>query len=166
MSLARQATEDVAGASSRPRLVPTDFYITQRKFEVADAVERLLGPHAKRAYTLLLSIFLYGALWAYTAVFASSLAANIPTALNGYHTCNTEDSNADCNGPYRLFLAVFACLVIPLTCLDFEEQISVQVMMSVGTCGGREAISATPFRRDSHPHGRAVADATPHQCAM
>ena len=154
MSLARQATEDVAGASSRPRLVPTDFYITQRKFEVADAVERLLGPHAKRAYTLLLSIFLYGALWAYTAVFASSLAANIPTALNGYHS------------PYRLFLAVFACLVIPLTCLDFEEQISVQVMMSVGTCGGREAISATPFRRDSHPHGRAVADATPHQCAM
>ncbi len=113
------------------RLQPEDFVITQRKFEVADAVERLLGSHAKRLYTMLLSIFLYGALWAYTSVFAASLAANIPTALHHNETCNKEDG--DCDGPYRLFLIVFACLVVPLTCLDFEEQIAVQVTMSVGT---------------------------------
>ena len=41
--------------------------------QIADAVERLLGPGFKRVYTALLSVFLYGALWAYSSVFAASL---------------------------------------------------------------------------------------------
>lgn len=126
-----RVTEDTKCAPGEVgrRLRPRDFIITQRKFEIADAVERLLGPGFKRVYTALLSVFLYGALWAYSSVFAASLAANIPTSFNDYKVCTVGE--AGCDKPYHLFLFVFACIVIPLTCVDFEEQVSVQVLMSV-----------------------------------
>jgi hypothetical protein len=59
-------------------------------------------------------------------------AANIPTAMNDYKTCTVGEPG--CEWPYRLYLLVFACVVIPLTCMEFEEQVPVQVLMSVGTC--------------------------------
>jgi hypothetical protein len=77
-----------------------------------------------------LSLYLYGGLWAYSVVFAASFAANVPvTFLNGGRTCNVEEDGAACTGNFFVWLGVFALLAVPLSCLELREQVYVQVLM-------------------------------------
>lgn len=87
-----------------------------------------VGPRARTAYAVLLSLYMYGGLLSYATVWASSFAANVPVVfIDGGRTCNVEDGSAACGGPFHLWLAVFAVMAIPLSCLDLEEQVIVQV---------------------------------------
>ncbi len=104
------------------QFVADDFIITtHRKFELADAIERLLGRHAKTAYMVLLSLFLYGALWAYSSVFGTSVADEISWPF-------PHDTDART----RFYVGVFGFVAVPLSCMDLEEQVAVQVFMSAG----------------------------------
>lgn len=77
-----------------------------------------------------LSGYMYGALWAYTSVFAASFSANVPVVfMNGGATCNVEEEGAACNGPFHLYLAIFAVIAVPLACMELKEQIFVQILM-------------------------------------
>ncbi len=91
-----------------------------------------LFPYPPQGYILFLSGYMYAALWAYSTVFASSFAANVPVFfLNGGQTCNIEESGSGCLGPFFVWLAVFALFAVPLSCLELKEQVAVQVLMFV-----------------------------------
>jgi hypothetical protein len=75
---------------------------------------------------------MYGALWAYSTVFAASFTANVPVFfLNNGETCNVEQDGRECLGPFFVWLSVFALVSIPLSCMELREQVPVQVLMFV-----------------------------------
>ena len=97
-------------------------------------MDRLFGPRWKRVYTLLLASLMFGILWGFVAVFAASMAANVPTpfAASGA-TCDKESaSDGECDAPYRLFVLLFAAITVPLSCIDLKEQRILQVVMTAG----------------------------------
>ena len=101
-----------------------------RKFEVADLFAFLLGARARVWYVAVLSGYMYGALWAYGTVFASSFSANVPVAFfNGGRTCDIEHERAACLPSFLTWLAVFALAAIPLACMELAEQVVTQVVM-------------------------------------
>lgn len=108
--------------------------ITGRKFELSDAVERLLGRHAKNTFITLMSLFLYGVLWAYAAVFGASVAGEI-----------SEPYPHDTTARLNAYVGVFALIAIPLSLMDLEEQVVVQVFMSAGTCVSSSCCAAFPL---------------------
>lgn len=60
-------------------------------------------------------------------MFAASFSANVPIVfLNDGNTCNIE-TDEGCYSNYRVWLAVFALFVVPLSCLDLREQQALQV---------------------------------------
>jgi amino acid permease len=120
--------EESAGKGGR-HFVSSDFVITTRKYELADAAERLVGRHFKTAYMLLLCLFLYGVLWAYSSVFGTSFAGQIPSPFHGGHVCDGSES---CDGPIRFWVLIFGLIAVPLSCMDLQEQVVVQVFMSAG----------------------------------
>ena len=117
---------------SPPR--PSAYLISHsRRFEVADLFSFFLGGRARVVYVAVLSGYMYGALWAYGTVFASSFAANVPVAFfNGGQPCAIQEHgavNAGCLGTFYTWLGAFALLAVPLACMELTEQISVQVLM-------------------------------------
>jgi len=76
------AVADLRGAL----LAPTEadgLLNGKRKLEVGDLIAVMFGSSGRTAWAVLLSIYIYGALWAYTSVFASSFAANVPLPVVG-----------------------------------------------------------------------------------
>jgi hypothetical protein len=108
----------------------TDYLVSEREFEVTDIFFLFFGVRARTLYMTVLSLYLYGGLWAYSTVFASSFAANAPVVfMNGGQTCNIEEGSSECINVFFVWLGVFAILAVPLSCLELKEQVIVQVIM-------------------------------------
>eukprot|EP01089_Gocevia_fonbrunei_P001393 TRINITY_DN1128_c0_g1_i1.p1 TRINITY_DN1128_c0_g1~~TRINITY_DN1128_c0_g1_i1.p1 ORF type:complete len:442 (+),score=46.07 TRINITY_DN1128_c0_g1_i1:161-1327(+) len=107
------------------------FEITSKKFEMNELCGVFLGKWGKLAYEICLVLYMYGSLWSYTAVFASSMTDIAP--ILGDSKCNIYDSNTDwttkCELTYLIFVAIYACICLPLTCLDLTEQVIIQVFL-------------------------------------
>ena len=135
VSEAREDGSSHAGgctASSALASVPPESYLISslRTFEVTDLFYELISPHAQRAYSLLLSIFIYGSLIATGTVAAASFSANIALPfLPGPTPCDVSRLGAECAAPYSFFLALFAAFAIPLSLLDIGEQATLQAVM-------------------------------------
>mmetsp|Transcript_17329 Transcript_17329/g.29304 ORF Transcript_17329/g.29304 Transcript_17329/m.29304 type:complete len:427 (+) Transcript_17329:273-1553(+) len=84
----------------------------KRKIELTELCDLFLGPWGKRVFSLVIAVYMYGTLWAYCTVFAKAFAAVFGAS-------------------YELFLAIFACVVVPLSCMELSEQIYVQVSLSI-----------------------------------
>jgi amino acid permease len=112
---------------------PAGYEITHRKFEVNQLVNIFMGKNHKRFYEMMVAIYLMGALWSYSSVFASSFAAHVALPfLNEGLTCNVyTDFNAGCSHLYLFYLGAFAVVVIPLTTLDLTEMKLMQVILSI-----------------------------------
>ncbi|KAH7468899.1 hypothetical protein PRIC1_010012 [Phytophthora ramorum] len=86
--------------------------------EVTQLCERFLGPVGSKMYQISLLGLMYGGLVGYSQVFV-----------------NTFLTQVDHIGDWQLTsvhaAAVFACIVLPLSCSDLTEQIYVQLTMSV-----------------------------------
>ena len=80
-----------------------------------------LGERGTNLYMLTLGLYMYGTLWAYTSVFANALSAAVPIA----HVLHlgTDD--------YLVYVFLFAIVVVPLTCMELKEQVSVQIALSM-----------------------------------
>jgi len=124
---AREAAARALAAGPREE----DYLVSSRgTFELTDLFFVFFGRAARTAYMAVLSMYLYGGLWAYSVVFAASFAANVPvTFLNGGRTCNVEEDGSACAGNFFVWLGVFALLAVPLSCLELKEQVYVQVLM-------------------------------------
>jgi len=85
-----------------------------QELEVTDLASEFLGPWGKLTYQTSLMMLTYVGLLAYTQVFNSSFISQLwPSAGS------------------LLPAALFALMVVPLSCFDLAEQITVQVLMSL-----------------------------------
>mmetsp|Transcript_22364 Transcript_22364/g.46359 ORF Transcript_22364/g.46359 Transcript_22364/m.46359 type:complete len:432 (-) Transcript_22364:2011-3306(-) len=105
--------DDDSTRSDLSRLIVKD-----RKFEITALCRLFLGEIGEKAYILSVGLDIYGCLWGFTSVFASSLALAIPL---------TKNFNYD----YAIYTAIFSIIVIPLSCLELREQVLFQVLYSV-----------------------------------
>jgi hypothetical protein len=87
---------------------------TEEEVEVIDVVEEFLGDRYKVVYQIMLCMLTYTGLLAYTQVFVQSFLSQVWPSV-----------------PMVFPTALFAAVVIPLSCLDLSEQIQTQVVMSV-----------------------------------
>lgn len=96
---------------------PEDFSLNKglRKLEINELCDMFLGPYGKASFTLLIAIYMTGTLWAYGTVFANSFAAHLNIG----------------EWSYFIYLLIFSAVVIPASLLEFSEQVSVQVALSV-----------------------------------
>jgi amino acid permease len=99
---------------------PTPKYLVKhRKFEVNSLCRVFVGKTGLRIYTAFICLYIYCTLWAYTSVFASAMAKAFPFFNGG-----DFDSN------YFIFALVFAAMVVPMSCMELDEQVVVQVLMT------------------------------------
>lgn len=126
----KQGTDELASGN-----VPRYGLSSGRKLEMVDLVEMFLGKRWKIAYKIVISIFVFGLLISYSAVFASSMSSRIPLGFLGFNdgkTCNIEtDTTGECVSLYRFYLFLFGCLVVPLSCMDLKDQKWFQVLLSL-----------------------------------
>jgi amino acid permease len=106
--------EDHKAASEQTSLLGNNAVRPRRK-EITELCEIFLGKTGKRVYTIVIGVLVYGVLWAYSTVFANSFSALFP--LGTYS--------------YPIYLVVFACIVVPLSLMEFSEQVHVQVALSI-----------------------------------
>lgn len=85
--------------------------------EVVELVNEFLGENAKVVYQLTLSLLTYTGLVAYTQVFVQSVAFQLWKDFDGMHML--------------LPTIAFSVLVVPLSCLNLDEQVAGQVFMSI-----------------------------------
>mmetsp|Transcript_30360 Transcript_30360/g.55006 ORF Transcript_30360/g.55006 Transcript_30360/m.55006 type:complete len:597 (+) Transcript_30360:137-1927(+) len=95
------------------------YLVKHRKFEINSLCRVFLGKIGLRIYTGFICIYVYCLLWAYTSVFASSMARAAPLFADG-----DTDTN------YLIFAIVFAAMVVPMSCMEMDEQVVVQVAMT------------------------------------
>lgn len=106
--------------------------ITDRRRDCTELVRLIFGKKWAGAYLFMMTLFYLGALTAYTSIFASSFASNVP--LGPLATCNIyEDSDfgGDCRWKYWLYLALFMVLEIILVLVSYSEQKWMQTAMTI-----------------------------------
>eukprot|EP00475_Leptophrys_vorax_P035259 TRINITY_DN5791_c0_g1_i2.p1 TRINITY_DN5791_c0_g1~~TRINITY_DN5791_c0_g1_i2.p1 ORF type:complete len:489 (-),score=130.98 TRINITY_DN5791_c0_g1_i2:43-1509(-) len=124
---------------NRRRHKPKYEISSERVIEIVDMFDVIMGYRWKMLYKTVLSLFIFGLLWGYASVFGSSMAARIPIDLpkiglviNGGDVCDIYTNfSSGCNGLYWFYLILFACVVVPLTCMDLKDQKFFQVLLSI-----------------------------------
>ena len=83
------------------------------KLEFPDLCGIFLGEFGKKMYGAIIIVIFYGTLAAYISVFS-----------NTFSFVFSFTSNSELN--FYIYLAIFACVTIPLSCLDLYEQVNTQ----------------------------------------
>lgn len=96
----------------------TGLVLGDGKVEVPEVCEVFLGLNGRRVYTFFVSVYLYGAMWAYSSVFSSALSEELKLP------------NLSKDESYLVYLAIFALFMIPLTCKELTEQVYIQVTLA------------------------------------
>ncbi len=96
-----------------------EYLVKNRKFEVNTLCRVFLGKQGLRTYTLCISLYIYGALWAYTSVFSSAMSGALPLLPQ-----RNDETN------YSIYVFVFGLIVVPMSCLELDEQVEVQVLLT------------------------------------
>jgi amino acid permease len=99
-----------------PELLKGELVVDSERFEVSDLLSLFVGQASERVFIILISLYTYGTLWSYCAVFSKAMATTFPLG-----------DGVDSVTAYLFF---FACIVIPLTCLEVTEQVYVQVFLA------------------------------------
>jgi amino acid permease len=123
--------------------------IKASRYEVIDLVDFFLGPFQKAIYQAALLMLMYVGLLAYSQVFCNALAAILFSTL----------------GMPQL---LFGAMVIPLSCMELEEQVGVQSIMAAVrfiaifiTAFGSVMALFLDDSRSSRQHAPYFADAEP-----
>jgi amino acid permease len=95
------------------------YMVKNRKFEVNTLCRVFLGKYGLHIYTGFICLYIYCTLWAYTSVFASAMAKAFPAIANG-----------DMDASYLIYALIFAAMVVPMSCMELDEQVVVQVIMT------------------------------------
>ena len=98
---------------------PPKYMIESRKFEVDALCRVFLGRRGVQFYTVILSLYLCGSLWAYTSVFSSAMSTALPL-FPGDESFN-----------YLCYAIMFGSIVVPLSCLELDEQVPLQVCLTM-----------------------------------
>lgn len=98
---------------------PAQYLVKHRKFEINSLCRVFIGKFGLRLYTGFICLYIYCTLWAYTCVFASAMAKAAPFFADG-----------DVDTNYLIYAIIFAVMVVPMSCMELDEQVTVQVMMT------------------------------------
>lgn len=93
-----------------------------RRIELTELCQLFLGRNGRNAFSCIISVYMYGTLWAYCTVFSKAFAVQF--AL-------TEGEHPEEGASYYFYLFIFGCLVIPLSLMELSEQIYVQVTLTI-----------------------------------
>ncbi|KAH3760914.1 Transmembrane protein [Pelomyxa schiedti] len=91
------------------------------------------GMPGKVICQVVMAFYVYGALWAYVASFASTLSMLIfEYAVPGDEVCNYyEDPSSWCTFAYYGSILLYLCIVLPLTLMDLAEQAVLQMFLTI-----------------------------------
>ena len=117
---------------------PTKYMVKDRKFEMNALCRVFLGKRGLKIFTLFLSLYMCGTLWAYTSVFSSAMARAFPIFThdgdgileNFLRFAVTEGTTPEYLN-YVFFAIIFGCMVVPLSCLELDEQVPLQVFLTL-----------------------------------
>ena len=133
-------SSDMEGFDQRNVVVvkPTKYIVKDRKFEMNALCRVFLGKRGLKIFTFFLSLYMCGTLWAYTSVFSSAMARAFPIfsqdgggTLEGFlRFAVTEGATPDYLN-YVFFAILFGCMVVPLSCLELDEQVPLQVFLTL-----------------------------------
>ncbi|KAG9393149.1 Amino acid transporter transmembrane [Carpediemonas membranifera] len=127
------ATSDIEMAETAPPFHHIPFTI-DACYEGNQLVKIFFGPVGERVYEVCLYLYLLSALWTYAGIFAASgsLAIPIPwVTVVGECDMYATDLPLKCTASYWLFLALFALVVVPMSCTEMKEQVVVQVALTL-----------------------------------
>ncbi len=94
--------------------------ISNHRFEMVELCEVFLGQSGKLMYLFLVGVYMYGSMWAYSAVFANSWAKAFPLGDLSFESS------------YNMYLLLWAFVEIPWSSCELDEQIMVQVLLTMG----------------------------------
>ena len=86
------------------------------KLEITDLCYMFFGNWGKVSYTIVASLYLYGALIVYATIFANTLASQIPIYA-GWDYC--------------IYLAVFSVFAVVFSCMEMDEQEVFQKILTL-----------------------------------
>eukprot|EP01135_Chromosphaera_perkinsii_P002355 Nk52_evm9s222 gene=Nk52_evmTU9s222 len=113
--------------SSRRNPAARPSFALRNKYEVTELCEFFMGQWGKYTYQSSLMFLMYTGLWAYSSVFLTSVAEMFP--LN--YLCGECEVDKQEQFSIMFYSMFFSAIVVPLSCLDLTEQISVQVFLTV-----------------------------------
>ncbi|KAL7525093.1 hypothetical protein ACHAWF_002682 [Thalassiosira exigua] len=135
------------------RRPPRKYLVKHRKFEVNSLCRVFLGKAGLRLYAASICLYIYCTLWAYACVFAGAMSKAFPLL----------DDDEDAN--YLIYALVFAAAVVPLSCMELHEQVTVQVVMTgarflmLGLMAGTSGMCARDVAGKVAAEGRAFEEA-------
>jgi amino acid permease len=91
------------------------WQVGERRIEIVELCE-IFYPAGRPYFIFILSVYMYGALWAYCTVFANALATTAPIL--------GDES-------YYFYLVVYAFVVVPMSCLELSEQVTIQIFYAI-----------------------------------
>lgn len=98
--------------------------VGERRFEFPELCEIFLGATGRSIYLVSFSLYAYGAMWAYSTVFASAWATVVPLpAVEQYFHLSSS---------YNIYLIVWALIEVPWSLMELDEQIAVQIVATIG----------------------------------
>lgn len=94
---------------------PQKLLVKNTIFEIPELADMFLGKYGKISYTVLISVYLFSTLWAYTTVFALAFSTHVDIGTYSY----------------QIYVVIFSLFVVPMSLMEFKEQICIQVFLSV-----------------------------------
>ncbi|CAN0003195.1 unnamed protein product, partial [Phaeothamnion confervicola] len=92
--------------------------LSAHAFQVTEMCEIFGGERVKVIYDGVIALYIFCTLWGYSTVFGAAMAAHLtPGGL-------PEEVG------YVVYVALFAAVVVPLSCMDVKEQVAFQVFMT------------------------------------
>ena len=93
----------------------TLWVVGERRIEIVELCQHFY-PSGRPYFIAILSVYMYGALWAYCTVFSNALATASP--IFG-------------DNSYYFYLFLYALVVVPMSCLELSEQVAAQVIFAI-----------------------------------
>lgn len=104
--------------------------ITDRRIDVSESMRIIFGNVHGALYVFMLYFYFQGAQTAYTSIFASSFAANIPLYTSSCDISKQDGFINDCRFNYWTFLLIYGCAMMFLTIKGMQEQKWLQVTLT------------------------------------
>jgi amino acid permease len=115
-----------------------EWLVSDKIFEVTELCKMFVGNWLSQVYTIVIIVYMFGSLSAYTVVLGVTLVYVVPfPGLTSPDECNanTDSScpefNESCEFAYILYVLIVGVMVVLIACLDLKEQKSLQVTLAL-----------------------------------
>ena len=134
----------------------------RRRIDIPELTQIFLGDVGFRSYSVCVSLYIYGAMWSFTSVFGCALASARPHLLGpGSTSASSEmDQSSQLGGgddSYPSYVLLYALIVVPMSCLELNEQKVVQIVLTGSRILMMFLMVATPLAAAFHSGSSSAA---------